>query len=232
VLLVLGLVAQKRRLLAATLATLVFLLSIAVGLLGAYFHVVRAILPTAPVGQEVSIPLLVWAPPILGPLTFSLVGLIGISAAWAEQPADSGTVLLLRGRKLALPYSKTRAYLFMVGLGSLATLISSVLDHARTGFVNNWLWIPTAVGVIGTVAAVVLGFLDEPSRGDVRTYIAAMGLILLTGLVGSVLHIQDDLTSQGGFVLERFIRGAPILAPLLFSNMGMIGMAALLDPKE
>ncbi len=232
VLLALGLVAQKKRMLAAALATLVFLLSIAVGLLGAYFHITRAILPTAPLGKEVSIPLLVWAPPILGPLTFSLVGLIGISAAWVEKPVDSGTVLLLRGHKLTLPYSKTRAYLFMVGLGSLATLISSVLDHARTGFVNNWLWIPTIVGVIGTVAAIVLGFLDQPSRFDVRTYVAAMGLMLVTGLVGALLHVQDDLTAQGTFILERFIRGAPVLAPLLFSNMGMIGLVVLLDPHE
>jgi len=232
VLLILGLVAQKKRMLAATLATLIFLLSIAVGLLGAYFHVVRAILPAAPIGEEVSIPLLVWAPPILGPLTFSLVGLIGISAAWVEQPSDSGTILLVRGHKLGLPLSKTRAYLLMVGLGSLATLISSVLDHARTGFVNNWLWIPTIVGVIGTVAAIVLGFLDKPSRSDVCTYVAAMGLMLVAGLVGSFLHIQDDLTAQGTFILERFIRGAPVLAPLLFCNMSMIGLVALLNPHE
>src|SRR4030042_1697327 len=107
---------------------------------------VRAVLPFAPLGEQVSIPLLVWAPPILGPLTFALVGLMGISAVWMEQPADSGILTLLGGRKLSLPYSKTNAFFFMVGLGILATVIRSVLDHARPNFENPWLWLPMGVG--------------------------------------------------------------------------------------
>lgn len=41
-------------------------------------------------------------------------------------------------------------------LGALATMVSSVLDHARTGFVNPWLWLLTAVGVFGTVVPLVV----------------------------------------------------------------------------
>ena len=84
-----GLLALRRRNLATVFANGVFGLSILVGLLGAYWHVRRAILPTAPPGQEVSVDLLVWGPPVLAPLTFALVGLIGISAAWREDPPDS-----------------------------------------------------------------------------------------------------------------------------------------------
>src|SRR5512145_1527665 len=108
-LLMAGLLAIRQRPLATVLATIVFFASIAVGLLGAYFHIVRAILPNAPVGEQVNIDLLVWAPPILGPLTFSLVGILGISAAWLEDPLDSGELILLGGSRLRLPYSKTRA---------------------------------------------------------------------------------------------------------------------------
>jgi hypothetical protein len=96
-LLIAGLVALRNRPLATNFATLVFLSSIAVGLLGAYFHIVRAILPNALPGQRVNIDLLVWAPPILGPLTFCLVGLLGISAAWVEESADSGILVLYGG---------------------------------------------------------------------------------------------------------------------------------------
>jgi hypothetical protein len=59
-----------------------------------------------------------------------------------------------------------------------------------------------------------------------------MVLLIAVGVVGSVLHINDNLTSRGVFVVERFIRGAPFLAPLLFSNMGTLGLIALLDPVE
>jgi hypothetical protein len=232
VLLVAGLIALRRRPLATVLATAIFVVSIVVGLQGAYFHVMRAILPTGPIGQRVTLDLLVWAPPVLGPLTFSLVGWLGLSAAWVEAPADSGTLRLPGGRRLRLPYSKTRAYFFIVGLGTLATVISSVLDHARTGFVNPWLWLPTGVGVFGTVVAVMLGGLDEPTRGDLITYVAAMGLLIGVGVLGAVLHVRVDLTAGGQVIPERFIRGAPFLAPLLFSDMGALGLIALLDPSE
>ncbi len=231
-LLLAGLLALRRRMLANLFATLVFMGSIAVGLLGDYFHILRAILPSAPAGEQVSVNLIVWAPPILGPLMFALVGLLGISAAWGEDPPDSGVLVLLGGKRLRLPYSKTRAYFFMVGMGALATVISSVLDHARTNFVNPWLWLPTAVGIFGTVVAIGMGALDEPRRPDVFVFAAAMSLMILVGGVGFLLHINTNLTSQGTFLGERFLRGAPFMAPLLFCNIGMLGLIALLDPRE
>jgi hypothetical protein len=231
-LLLAGLLATRQRPLATVIANIVFLCSIAVGLLGAYFHIVRAVLPTAPAGQQVTVNLLVWAPPILGPLTFSLVGVLGISAAWLEDPPDSGRLALLAGRHVHLPFSKTRAYFFWVGLGTLATVISSVLDHARTNFENPWLWVPTAVGVFGVVVAVTLGSIERPTRADLITYTVATLLLIAVGVVGALLHVNANLTAGGTVVPERFIRGAPFLAPLLFSNMGVLGLIALLDPTE
>ena len=231
-LLIAGLIALRNRPLATMIASLVFITSIVVGLMGAFFHLRRAILPTAPIGELVSVPLLVWAPPILGPFTFALVGLVGLSAAWVEDPTDSGILVFLRGKRLSLPFSKTRAFLFMVGLGSLATVISSVLDHARTDFSNPWLWVPTAVGVFATVVAVGLGMIDKPIRSDVFTFVVAMLLMMLVGVIGLGLHVREDLTSQGTILAERFLRGAPFLAPLLFADMGAFGLAALLDPTE
>lgn len=227
-----GLVAIRKRSLATLVASLIYLASILVGLLGMFFHLVRAALPFAPLGQQVSIPLFVWAPPILGPLTFALVGLMGLSAVWMEQPADSGVLTLLAGRKLSLPFSKTSAFFFMVGLGTLATVISSVLDHARTNFENPWLWLPTAIGIFGTVVAIALGIINYPRRSDLLTYVVAMLLLVMVGVLGVILHIQRNLAMENAIVVERFLRGAPFLAPMLFSDMGTLGLVILLDPQE
>ncbi len=231
-LLLAGLIALRWRRTASIIASLVLIASIIVGLMGAYFHIVRAIRPTAPLGEIVTIPLLVWAPPIVGPLIFSLVGLWGVSAAWVEDPPDNGILKLWGDTRLRLPLSKTRAYLFMVSLGTLATLLSSVLDHGRAQFENPWLWPPIAVGVFATVVAFGLAAIDWPTRGDVGIYFLAMVLLLLVGVVGFVLHIQFDLTTQNAIVPERFLRGAPFLAPMLFANMGMVGLIAILNPAE
>jgi hypothetical protein len=227
-----GLLAIRKRKLATVIASVIYLASIMVGLLGIYFHLVRAVLPYAPLGERVSVPLFVWAPPILGPLTFALVGLMGISAVWMEHPPDSGILTLFGGRKFRLPYSKTSAFFFMVGLGILATVISSVLDHARTNFENPWLWLPTGIGIFGTMVAVVLGAISSPRRSDLVVYVVAMVLLVLVGMTGVVLHILHNLALWNAIVVERFIRGAPFLAPMLFSDMGALGLVILLDPRE
>lgn len=231
-LLFVGLIALRRRTMATVIANIVFIASVAIGLLGAYFHVIRAILPSGPAGQQVTVNLLVWAPPIVGPLVFSLVGLIGLSAAWIESPPDSGRLIFLGQRMLKLPYSKTRAYFFMVSMGTLATLLSSVLDHARTPFTNPWLWLPTAAGVFAVVVASMIAVYEVPNRGDLIVFIAAMVLLIIVGVVGLALHVGENLTALGFVVRERFVRGAPFLAPLLYANMGALGLITLLDPSE
>jgi hypothetical protein len=232
VLVAIGVLGIRKRSLANGIGSLVYFASILVGLLGITFHLMRAVLPFAPAGERLSIPLFVWAPPILAPLTFALVGLMGISAIWAEHPIDSGILNLLAGRRLTLPFSKTNAFFLMVGLGILATVISSVLDHARTNFENPWLWLPTGIGVFGTVVTIIMGTLKSPRRSDLLTYLAAVLLLLLVGLVGVVLHILRNFGGDNAIVVERFIRGAPFLAPMLFSDMGALGLLILLDPKE
>jgi hypothetical protein len=227
-----GLLAIRKRTLATIIASLIYLASIVVGLLGMSFHIMRAVLPLAPIGERVSVPLAVWAPPVLGPLTFALVGWMGLSAVWMEAPADSGRLTLLAGKTLTLPYSKTNAFFFMVGLGSLATVISSVLDHARTNFENPWLWLPTGIGVFGTVVALSMGAIRKPRRIDLLTFVSAMLLMVVVGVLGVALHILRNLALENAIVVERFLRGAPFLAPMLFSDMGMLGLVILLDPNE
>lgn len=231
-LLLAGLVALRQRALASLLATVTLLASIGVGLLGAYFHLVRAALPSAPVGQQLTLELLVWAPPVMGPLAFAMVGILGISAAWVEEPRGSGTLVLPGKRRLHLPYSKTRAYFFIVGMGMVAALVSSVLDHARTGFLGNGVWVATAVGIFGMVTAVTMGAIDAPTRLDRVTYVVAMLLLILAGPLGAWLHIQGNLIAGNTIVVERFLRGAPFLAPLLYTNMGLLGLIALLETAE
>ncbi|HZW03063.1 MAG TPA: hypothetical protein VFF68_03980 [Anaerolineaceae bacterium] len=232
ILLAAGLIAFRNRIAANLTATLALLASIVIGVLGTYFHLVRAVLPHAPLAERVSLPLLVWAPPLLAPIMFALIGVLGMSAAWQEDPAGSGRLVLPGGARLQMPYSKTRAYFFVAGVGSLFTVISSVLDHARTGMVNPWVWLPLAVGVFATTVSFAVGFLPRLTRYDLTWYLLAMGLMVLVGVVGAGLHAVENWAATGQLFSERFIRGAPALAPLLFANMGAIGLLALFETKS
>jgi hypothetical protein len=94
------------------------------------------------------------------------------------------------------------------------------------------LWIPTIVGVFGVAVAIGLGLMEAPPAREVLTYALTMVALIGVGVLGAWFHIQENLTAQGTFVGERFLRGAPFLAPLLFANMGTLGLIALWDPEE
>ncbi|MCD6338933.1 MAG: hypothetical protein J7M29_06095 [Verrucomicrobia bacterium] len=231
VLLAAGWLARRNRPLASAAASAVFLLSIIVGLSGAWFHLSRGGLTRAFLWKAAAVDLLVWAPPVMAPLAFALVGILGISAAWPEDPPDSGELVLPGGGRFPLPYSKTRAYFYLAGMGVLAALISSALDHARTGFAHPAMWISAAAGVFAATAAVVMGAAKRLERGDLYTYVGAMALLIVIGVVGAVYHVRADLAGKSVIVLERFLRGAPVLAPLLYTNMGVLGLVALLPSR-
>jgi hypothetical protein len=225
-----GLVALRRRMLANTVASLIFLACLVIAGLGSYFHLSRGLLIDSPGGPAATTLLMMYAPPLFSPATFALVGILVVSAAWQEVPLESGILRLPVGLHLTMPYPKTQAYFFMTGMFVLATAVSSVLDHARTNFTNPWLWLPTIIGMFAALVCLVMGALSNYTRADLLTFLVTMGLMIVVGLVGAYFHIERDLTDHGAFVSERFLRGAPMLAPLLFANMGLLGLIILLDP--
>jgi preprotein translocase subunit Sss1 len=227
-----GVIALRNRPFATVIANIVFVASIVVGLLGMVFHISRTSIPGGPVIPMQTVNVLIWSPPLLGPSIFALVGVLGISAAWIESPPESGRLWLFSKRIVQMPYSKTRAYFFIVSIAILVTIISSVLDHSRINLENPWVWLPTMAGIFGTVAAATLGAIKKPTRLDLTTYTAAMVLLIIVGVVGFLLHLNSNLVAQGTIVVERFLRGSPTLAPLLFANVGLLGLLALLDPTE
>ena len=59
-----------------------------------------------------------------------------------------------------------------------------------------------------------------------------MVVIILVAITGVVLHVQSNLIAEDTIITERFIRGAPILAPLLFADIASLGLVVLFDPDE
>ena len=76
-----------------------------------------------------------------------------------------------------------------------------------------------------------MGAAKRLERGDLYTYVGAMALLIVIGVVGAVYHVRADLAGKSVIVLERFLRGAPVLAPLLYTNMGVLGLVALLPSR-
>jgi hypothetical protein len=202
--------------------------SIVVGILGTWFHLARGILLQGAPGQQVTLSRLIWSPPLLAPPAYVLIGAIGLVALWPVEAPGSTRFRGLKGWT-EMPFTKSQLYFMLASLGILIAASSSVMDHARTGFVNPWLWAPTLGGTFGAVVAFFLGTQAHPTRADLITYTAAIGLQLILGPTGLLLHILSDLGPDNAIIIERFIRQAPLMAPMLFADMGLLGLIALLD---
>jgi len=188
--------------------------SIIVGVLGTYFHLTRTIRPFAAAGTRITLDTVVWGLPLLAPPAFALVGILGF-VTLSARPVEQ----------------KTRDYILLSTLGILIAAVSGVIDHLRTGFTNPWLWIPTVVGVFATVVALTLAFVKTRSRGELTTYAVTMLIMMVTGPLGLVLHFIHDLGVGNTIVVERLLRQAPLLAPMVFANYGLMGLLALMDEE-
>jgi len=85
---------------------------------------------------------------------------------------------------------------------------------------------------VAMVVATALGMIARPTRADLWTYVGAMVLLLAIGAAGAALHLRLDLGPGVQIVPERLLEGAPLMAPLLFRNMGIVGLVALLPEYE
>ena len=161
-------------------------------------------------------------------LSFALTGLIGLVTLCGASDQDRGAL----GRPLvrAVPLANDRICFFLTGLGILMATVSSVLDHMRAGFHNLWVWVPTSIGIFGALVAVTVGEIDAPTQADLTTYLVTMVVLLVVGPLGLVFHVLYNLGAGNAIVIERFLSGAPILAPMLYANMGLLGLLVLLGP--
>lgn len=219
---------RRKPRLALVLAVAALLTSLVVGSLGTYFHFVRAIRPSAAPGERVTLALLVWGAPLFAPPAFVIAGLLGLVAL---SNGEGGSGALTRPLFRRLPLTKDHAYFLLVSLGVVVATVSSLFDHLRGGFENPWLWVPLISGIYGATVALALAFLQRPGRADLTVYLLATGLLIVVGPLGLVLHVLHDLGVGGALVFERFLRGAPILAPMVFANFGLMGLLALWDPQ-
>lgn len=207
--------------------------SVVVGTLGAAFHWERGIAPAFFEGSRLRWDWLIHAPPALAPLAFAGIGLMGILAILQETEPGSGRFEFPGVLSVKTPISKTRQLLWLVGLGIAAATISAFVDHARTDFSSFFIWIPVVLGIFGTVVTLLMGMYERHTHSDYFIFFWVMMLMILVGVLGLGFHIDADLPEgpQGGINTERFIRNAPIMAPLLFANMGLLGLITMVGAE-
>jgi hypothetical protein len=211
----------------ALIHILLMIVGVLIGVIGTAFHANAVLNPAGYLTWS----WVVFGSPILAPLAFSGISLLGLYAITEEVKGQPGVLNIAGLGTVKAPISRERHFLWLVGLGFGASAITSVIDHAQYGY-SFYKLIAIAYGLFATSVVLYLSVAKEWSKGDGLVYFWTMISAVVIGVLGFGFHLSADLAGTGAISLERILAFAPVLAPLLFCDLGMLGLLVVAQEKE
>ena len=119
----------------------------------------------------------------------------------------------------------------LTAAGALITAAEIYFEHDKASFGNPWMWAPVALGPIGAVAGVAGAV--SPRVAKTALPIASVAIVA-NGLQGTYLHARGVAQKPGGWRNWRYNveMGPPLLAPLLVTLVGGMGLLAAVLRRE
>ena len=119
----------------------------------------------------------------------------------------------------------------LTAAGALVTAAEIFFEHDRASFGNKMMWTPVALGPAGAVAGIA-GFCSH--RMAKTALPVASAVIVANGLQGAYLHARGISQKPGGWSNARYNieMGPPLLAPLLVTMVGGMGLLAAILRRE
>lgn len=200
---------------------------ILVGVIGTAFHANAVLNPQG----YLTWAWVVFGSPILAPLAFAGISLLGLYAITEEVNGEPGMLKVPGLGTFKAPISRDRHFMWLVGLGFAASAVTSIIDHAQYGY-SFYKMIPIVYGLFATSVVIYLSIAKMWTRGDELVYFWTMIAAVVIGVLGFGFHLSADLAGTGSFSMERILAFAPILAPLLYSDLGMLGLLVVAQPGD
>lgn len=119
----------------------------------------------------------------------------------------------------------------LTGIGAAVSAAEIFFEHDKASFGNSMMWLPIALGPVG-LAAGVAGAVNKRAAKTVLP--VASAAIVANGLQGTYLHARGVAQKPGGWKLARYNleMGPPLLAPLLVTMVGGMGLLASVLRRE
>jgi hypothetical protein len=119
----------------------------------------------------------------------------------------------------------------LTAVGAVVTAGEIYFEHDKASFGNKWMWVPVVLGPVGAVAGIA-GVVSKTAAKTVLPIAAAT--IIANGLHGTYLHARGVAQKPGGWHNLRYNleMGPPLLAPLLVTLVGGMGLLAAILRRE
>lgn len=119
----------------------------------------------------------------------------------------------------------------LTAVGAAVTTAEVFFEHDSASFGNRWMWAPIVLGP----AAVAAGIAGAFSARMAKTALPAVSAIIVAnGLQGTYFHIRGIGQKPGGWnnAVYNIEMGPPLMAPLLVTLVGGMGLLASLLRRE
>ncbi len=119
----------------------------------------------------------------------------------------------------------------LTAVGAVVAATEIFFEHDSASFGNKLMWIPVALGPVGAAAGIA-GALNHRMA---KTFLPIASLtIIANGLQGTYLHARGISQKPGGWHNARYNMemGPPLLAPLLVTMVGGMGLLAAILRRE
>jgi len=178
--------------------------SVLVGVAGLLWHL------HADFFQQQTLKSLVYTTPFAAPLAYTGLGLLLI----LDRMIDARTI------------EWAQWVVLLAAGGFVGNFVLSLADHAQNGFFepSEWIGVVAAAFAIGFLVAVLV---DSDNRSLRGLCVVLMAIQVVVGLVGFYLHGRGNLARPAAGLWENFVCGAPIFAPLLFADLGVLAVLGL-----
>lgn len=124
-----------------------------------------------------------------------------------------------------------RALSGVTAVGAAVTTAEIFFEHDKASFGRPWMWAPIVIGPLGALAG--LGGFASHRVAKTALPIASL-VVIANGLQGTFLHAQGIAQKPGGWRNFRYNMemGPPLMAPLLVTMVGGMGLLAAILRRE
>lgn len=118
-----------------------------------------------------------------------------------------------------------RIVIFLMGFAYLLIFAQVTMFHYRQNFRHYAMWFPVVEGPIIGTAAILASLTSSQSLVTITTVLFGLGAA--SGVLGFVYHFVGVGERVEGYVLRNFLVGPPVILPLTFSALGLVGLFAI-----
>ena len=180
--------------------------AVAIGIAGLVLHLDSQFFQTLTLGG------LIYSAPFAAPLAFAGLGL-----------------LVLLNRTVPADTAAWGQWVCLLALGGFAgNFTLSLADHAQNGFFNVLEWAPVFAAAIA-VGFFTVAVLAPHSRPLALSLWVVLLLQATTGILGFALHLRHLANPEITSLRDRLLYGAPPFAPLLFTDLALLGALGVWD---